>query len=82
MTGKKDGIATAMREHSGGPAGSTEVPDGSIRMGAALAAAVRDGTRIALRGYFVPVLALWRLFDRQHAAIERAHRMRQRGRDA
>lgn len=28
------------------------------------------------RGYFVPVIAVWRLFERQHAAIERAHRLR------
>lgn len=60
----------------------TEAQAQPIRMRSALAAAVRDGTRSALRGYFVPVLALWRLFDRQHAAIERAYRTRQRRRDA
>lgn len=62
--------------------GRTEPETTSIRMGEALAAAIRDGTRSALRDYFIPVLALWRLFDRQYAAIERAHRMRQRRRDA
>lgn len=49
-----------------------------VRFGATLTAVVRDGTRNALRGYFVPVIALWRLFERQHEALEPAHRLRAR----
>lgn len=33
----------------------------------------KEETARTLRGYFVPIIAVWRLFDRTHAEIEKRH---------